>query len=557
MRFSLPNLGRLSVWHCVVLVCASLTGTVWADPANTEQDAATPPADTLVICPPEFIEAMRPWFAHRTAQGHEIGVVTDTDSSEKIRETIRHTAQSGHLKTIVLVGDIPLHDATGQVISPGVPTHRAQAKVNVLFGSEPHLATDNWYADLTDDGVPELAVGRLSCRDADQLKVIVAKTLAYENQATPGAWQRNLNFVAGVGGFGTLIDSMLEGATKKFLTDEIPPHFHAQVAYGSWQSPYCPDPREFRDEMLRQLNEGSLFWVYMGHGHPQNLDQIQVPGGQYPILSLTDVPLLRNQSTRPIAIFLSCYSGAFDATADCLAEHMVRAEGGPVAALAGSRVTMPYAMSVMGTEMLGQFFRERPETLGELILLSKREMVAAKENSGNRKMLDLLARMVSPKPGLLEEERREHVALFNLLGDPLLRLSHPELAKLEVAETASAGSELVVRGSLPISGKVRLELVCRRDGYTEKPPVRREFSADHDHLSGFNATYHQANNHIWTDTTFPGDGGTFEQILTIPAHCLGACYVRVLVEGEKGIAVGSQAIEIGPAGKVAGGASEE
>ncbi|MEX2356726.1 MAG: hypothetical protein WEE51_00260, partial [Pirellulaceae bacterium] len=153
--------------------------------------------------------------------------------------------------------------------------------------------------------------------------------------------------------------------------------------------------------------------------------------------------------------------------------------------------------------------------------------------------------------------RREHVALFNLLGDPLLRLSHPQNATLEVAETANAGSELIVRGSLPMSGNVRLELVCRRDGYTQKPPIRREFSADHDHLSGFNATYHQANNHIWTDTTFPGQGGVFQQVLTIPAHCLGPCYVRVLVEGEKGIAVGSQAIEISPAGKVAEDASAE
>ena len=36
-----------------------------------------------------------------------------------------------------------------------IPTHLAEAKVNVVFGSEPQIATDNWYVDFDDDGVPD------------------------------------------------------------------------------------------------------------------------------------------------------------------------------------------------------------------------------------------------------------------------------------------------------------------------------------------------------------------------------------------------------------------
>ena len=40
----------------------------------------------------------------------------------------------------------------------------------------------------------------------------------------------------------------------------------------------------------------------------------------------------------------------------------------------------------------------------------------------NRLMLDGVASIISPSREMLEEERREHLHLFNLLGDPMLRL---------------------------------------------------------------------------------------------------------------------------------------
>ncbi len=66
-------------------------------------------------------------------------------------------------------------------------------------------------------------------------------------------------------------------------------------------------------------------------------------------LNVNDCGKLRVSSgAAPIAIMLACYTAAFDQPQDCLAEQMLKAEGGPVAVYGGSRVTMPYAMSVMG-----------------------------------------------------------------------------------------------------------------------------------------------------------------------------------------------------------------
>ena len=105
---------------------------------------------------------------------------------------------------------------------------------------------------------------------------------------------------------------------------------------------------------------------------------------------------------------------------------MVRAADGPVAALCGSRVTMPYAMAVMGNELMDQYFVKRRKTLGELVMYTKRQMVRelqADEQAAKstRHLLDSIAAVISPAPEMLDEERREHVLMFNLLGDPLLR----------------------------------------------------------------------------------------------------------------------------------------
>lgn len=504
-----------------------------------------PPTDTLVVCPEAFVPALRPWLDYRSAQGREIGLITETASKERIRAAIRETAKTGALRWVVLVGDVPGASPTPE--APGVPTHVADAVVNVHFGSEPQLVTDNYYADIDDDQIPDLAIGRLSVRTPEQLETVVAKILAYEQDDTPGAWRRQLNVVAGVGGFSFLADTLMETITKKFLTDEVPSSYETKVAYASWRSPYCPDPREFRDETINQLNDGCLFWIYIGHGQRRYLDYVRVPGRRYySIFKDGDVNQLNCKTGSPIAIFLACYTGAFDEPEDCLAEEMLRREGGPVAVYAGSRVTMPYAMSVMGSEMLEEYFQNNRETLGELILHAKRDMVDATNKSGNRKMLDSLARMVSPKPELLKEERREHVQLFNLIGDPLLKLPRVETAQIEAAETAQPGDSLQVSGISPFAGKGRIEIVCRRDLLTFKPGIRTDYDKS---LPDFPDTYRQANDRCWHSIELDLPAGPFQTEIPLPAECAGQCHVRLFVEGAEQCAIGSCDLSVGPAGQ--------
>jgi hypothetical protein len=356
-----------------------------------------------------------------------------------------------------------------------------------------------------------------------------------------------LNFVAGVGGFGGLIDAAIETTTKRFLTDCIPAAYRTSMTYGSWQSAYCPDPRRFHETAVSRLNEGCLFWVYIGHGHPQRLDQVHTPAGGFHIFDTRDVPKLRSTSGAPIAVMLACYTGAFDQPEDCLAEAMLRADGGPIAVLSGSRVTMPYAMAVMGNELLEQHFHERRETLGETLLYAKRRMVdepPADAPASPRQWFDLLARLLSPNSKQLREERAEHVLLFNLLGDPLLRIAHPEPVELHAEEDARAGDKIVVTGECPIGGRLTLELVCRRDRTRKPLAMREEFEVSGAALTAFDQSYNEANDPSYLKREFRFEGGRFRVELEVPADAFGPCHLCAEVQGETRYALGASDIYI-------------
>jgi hypothetical protein len=445
----------------------------------------------------------------------------------------------------VLVGDWDPRALTdGHLRSLCTPVAAVKAKVNVLWGSEPEIATDNWYVDLDDDQMPDVPIGRLSADTPGQLATIVDKILRYERERRPGTWQRRLNFVAGVGGFGALADSVLETATKKFLTEQIPPAYEISMTYGSWRSPYCPDPRRFHAATLDRLNEGSLFWVYIGHGQRRYLDRVRTPGGFHHIFDTDDVRKLHLASGAPIAVFLACYTGSFDEVRDCLGEELVRSEQGPVAALCGSRITMPYAMAVMGNELMDQYFVQKRSTLGSAILHAKRQMArtltaAEQAANPNRHLPDALAAAISPAKDMLVEERIEHVQLFNLLGDPLLRLNHAKDLEVSVAKDIEAGQQLSIGGISPIDGHCTIELVCRRDRTKLVMMQRQQYDPRDGALAAYDDAYASANDRVWATRKLAVTSGAFETTLAVPAQARGASYVRVFVEGPTEHALGA------------------
>ncbi len=498
--------------------------------------------DTIVVCPQEFRQALVPWIEHRRAGGHRVVLVSNLLSAPKIRTEVRRIAEEAPVRYLVLEGDAdPAMVDSPALRKRSVPTHHARAVVNLQFGSEPEIASDNWYADLDDDRVPDLAVGRLPADSPEELERLVAKILAYERSVDFGRWRSQLHFVAGTGGFGAVTDAVLEAAAKTIIAEGVPPSFDATMTYASWQSPYCPDPRTFRKVAIERLNEGSLFWVYIGHGNQRTVDAVQVPGAMYPIFSSRDAALLACRHGAPIACFLACYTGAFDQRHDCLAEEVLRAPGGPVAVVCSSRVSMPYAMTVMGSELLHQTFVERLSTVGEIFLAAKRGTMQSQRKEGHRAAIEATAKTFQAA-GDLEAERSEHLDLFNLLGDPLVRVPHPQQATLDVKPSTTAGDHLAIAGTSPLSGTCTVELVVHRGRLTFQPPRRAAFEPSS--LTQYGDTYKKANEPRLAMKQFEIARGRFATELVVPQSARGHCHVRVFVEGSEDCAVGSADIRV-------------
>jgi hypothetical protein len=449
------------------------------------------------------------------------------------------------LKYVLLVGDAdPDMKDDNQVRARSVPTTYAPAKVTVRFGGEPTIATDTPYGDLDGDGVAELAVGRLPVDTPQQLTSLIERIIAYERNQDFGLWRRQINLVAGAGDMGPLIDPLIESTAREFLNSGVPAAYQTTMTYGNWRSPYCPDPRAFGQTALARFNQGCMFWVYMGHGDVCELQPLTVPGAQYPVLAADDVRKIDGGACPPIALLFCCYTGAFDARVDCLGESLMTQQGGPVAVFAGSRMTMPYGMATLASEMLDGCFQQRTATLGELTTRARKEALGAGEASPRRQWLDRLALLASPSRNELPQERRDHALLFNLLGDPLLRIRQPQPVTLTAPARANVGEKLEVSGRSPVAGKCVLELVVRRDRLTVAPPVRQEYDNQDAKLREFTEIYQRANDPRLLTQQLEVPAGDFRATFELPAEAAGPCHVRAFITGAADYAAGAANVQV-------------
>ncbi|HEX2476972.1 MAG TPA: C25 family cysteine peptidase [Lacipirellulaceae bacterium] len=390
-----------------------------------EVSAHAPAPDTLVVCPREFRPALTQWETFRRAQGHQISVIDAPSAAAQVQTKIREVARSGKLKYVLLIGDVPGYVNRATAGGPAVPTNYLQAKINIRWGSTSTIASDGPYGDLDGDGLPELAVGRIPADSPAELAAAVRKIIHYEKQVANEECCRRINIVAGIGGFGAVTDALIESTAHHVIRQTVPRNYDIQPTLANPSSPHCPKPGEFASTVRRQFSAGSLAWIYLGHGLPAELDRVPAPGGTESILSVDDVPLLRRGEQAPLAVLVACYTGAIDAKSDCLGEELLLAEEGPIAVIAATRVTMPYGNTVLGYELLRACFNDRPDSLGEILRLAQRRSLSEPDKGSLRASIDSLAKDLTPAPVDLPAERREHVLMYQLLGDPLLRLHRP------------------------------------------------------------------------------------------------------------------------------------
>lgn len=546
--------------------------------SNRATAEPSPHASVIVVRPARWQSALERWSEYRSREYRIVEIDSQATAEQQV-QAIRNAAKGCQppATAVLLCGDVVREvDASepgrNNAASTGKPKSRLEVltpgivlETAVRLGplTTPSLCTDTGFGDLDGDGCPDLAVGRLPAKTPSELERMLERSILYESVA-PGPWNDTVHVTAGVGGFGVLADTAIETVTRRFLTEGIPDHFRLQMTYASCTSTYCPNPIKLRESYIERINGGGLFWVYIGHGSVTHLDYMQAGNAWLPIGDADDAGRFRIRSRPPIAIMLACFTGAYDANVDCFSERLLAQESGPVAVIAGSRVTMPYGLSQLASEMINGCFRDRLPTLGDVVLQAKRRIWVDDPHADQqapsekppvgisrvdirqryRKIVTDMATALNPGEHDLLAERREHVRLMNLLGDPLLKIPYSDTIEIESPESFEPGSTALIRGKTPIGGRLVVELALVRDRLPEGLVPLSDYNGSPSQLEQMQTTYDTANDlrvSRFEQVVAPGE---FKALITVPADLKGRCVISAYVYGENRWAVGSGRISV-------------
>ncbi len=487
------------------------------DPLPGENNAPVEnnlPADhVVVVCPQSYSSSMQRWIDHRRGEGLAVRVIPSEANGETLRASIRD-ASDGNTRYVLLVGDAPVIGTPCNELTQ-TPILYSPTRVTAAWGSTPTLSSDLLFGDFDRDGRPDAVVGRLPVDDSSQLDKLITRIMAREASEDFGPWRSQVQLVGGVGGFGAMADNAIESVTRTIVTGVLPPETRTSVAYASPGHAFFPARQSFTDAVLDRYQRGARFWVYAGHGQVTHLDRVPGTRTGIPVLDQRSVQRLsRPASGAPIAVMLSCYTGALDAAEDSIAEEMILADGGPIAVFAGSRVTMPYGNTTAAVGLIDGVFAQKLPRLGDawFSALTTMHQEVSTDTSTTRMMIDALATIVSPAGTNLVDERREHMLLYNLIGDPTLRLHHPHPLGLQIPAGHQLGEIIQVKIVSPIDGELKLCFDRPLGGVTEGDPNETTIASIESRVQA---------------------GQQVSPQVLLPANVTGPIVVRALVSGSK------------------------
>jgi hypothetical protein len=119
-------------------------------------------------------------------------------------------------------------------------------------------ASDNWFVQIDgNDVVPEMAIGRFTAKNADQVTEMVIKTIYYEQNPPDDSWNRNALFIADD-------DEIAFEQLSETMAGILPLFFNRERVY---LADYTSDQDPTID-ITNYINNGALLVNYAGHGNP-------------------------------------------------------------------------------------------------------------------------------------------------------------------------------------------------------------------------------------------------------------------------------------------------
>jgi hypothetical protein len=317
-------------------------------------------ADLVIISHGLFLESLEPLKAFRESQGLSVALIDVEDLYDEFSFGIKtpraikdfllraKTSWQRPPRFVLLVGDASFDPRNyyGFGNFDFVPTKLVET---VYI----ETASDDWFVDFNSDGLPDMAIGRLPVRTAEEASKIVSKIVGYEQSKEQ---QRDVLLVADMKDKD--FDYMAASVAVKAI---LPENLRVSEVYRD----QFPDDVQVKTELLRRLNQGPLLVNYIGHG------TLEFWRGD--VFGSDDAEVLTNGLRLPFVIGMTCLNGFFqDVYYETLAESFLKAKnGGAVAVWTSSGVTEPDKQAVMNKEMVRLLFNGEGLTIGEAAIKAK------------------------------------------------------------------------------------------------------------------------------------------------------------------------------------------
>ena len=209
-------------------------------------------------------------------------------------------------------------------------------------------ASDDWFADFNDSGIPSMALGRIPVRTAEEAATVVGKLT--RRAATTDPWAKKVEIVNDV----PLGVPFYKAADQLALLVPTPPYAVDRISLSTASS----------GDIVNAFNNGSLVMNYVGHGSAELWDE-----GSF---STWAAYSLTNGDKLPFVVTMNCLNGVFhDVWTESVAEGLLKSpNGGAIGVWASSALTSPDQQFLMNAELYRQLFGSTP-TIGDAILKAK------------------------------------------------------------------------------------------------------------------------------------------------------------------------------------------
>jgi hypothetical protein len=322
-----------------------------AHPSTIEQNA-----ELLIITASDFFPALEPLKKQRQTDGYQTALIDVEDiydaysfgnkSPQAIRDFLAYAKANWKVKPrfVLLAGDAS-YDARNYLgfgDTDIVPT-------KLLDTAFLETASDDWFSDFNNDGIAEIATGRLPFHSLSEATVMVAKTLRYGAAKSANA--------------ALLVSDTNDGFDFEQAAAQLRALLPGRIKAEDLKRGQL-DAETAKRNLFAAIERGETLVNYNGHGSV-NLWR----GG---LLTADEARTMENQQL-PLFVLMNCLNGYYvDAGGESLGEALLKAEqGGAAAVWASAGLTEPQAQIVLNQELYRALFQKRGMTLGEAIQQAK------------------------------------------------------------------------------------------------------------------------------------------------------------------------------------------